>query len=62
VRRSSLWYAATYPKDVDRLVVADMAGVLHRMSLAKLAANRWLGNVLAGVPGPARSSAAGWTR
>ena len=47
----SLWYAATYPKDVDRLVVADMAGVLHRMSLAKLAANRWLGNVLAGVPG-----------
>jgi pimeloyl-ACP methyl ester carboxylesterase len=48
----ALWYAATYPTDVDRLVIADIAGVLQRMSLAKFAANRWLDNVLGAFPGP----------
>jgi pimeloyl-ACP methyl ester carboxylesterase len=50
----SLWYAATYPRDVERLVLIDVAGVLHRMSLAKLAANRWLADVLGGLPVPGR--------
>ncbi len=31
----SLWYAATYPRDLERLILVDAAGVLHRSALTQ---------------------------
>jgi pimeloyl-ACP methyl ester carboxylesterase len=49
----ALRYAGTYPEDVERLVVADVPGVLHRLSYTSRLAASGTGALLRGVPLPA---------
>lgn len=49
----ALRYAGTYPEDVERLVVADVPGVLHRLSYTSRLAASGTGALLPGVPLPA---------
>ncbi len=37
----ALAYAATYPREVERLVVIDAAGVLHRVAMSRYMAREW---------------------
>lgn len=48
----ALRYAGTYPEDVERLVVADVPGVLHRLSYTSRLAASGTGALLGGVPLP----------
>ncbi|MEN8170096.1 MAG: alpha/beta hydrolase [Pseudomonadota bacterium] len=38
----ALRYVATYPQTVEKLVLVDVAGVLHRMAYARQLANGWV--------------------
>lgn len=38
-----LRYSADYPQDVDRLILVDVAGVLHRMAYVRILAAAWVG-------------------
>jgi len=49
----ALRYAGTHPEDVQRLVVADVPGVLHRLSYASKLAAGGTAALLPGVPLPA---------
>lgn len=49
----ALRYAGTYPADVERLVVADVPGILHRLSYTSRLAANGTGALLPGVPLPA---------
>ena len=44
----ALRYAAEYPADVERLALADVAGVLHRMAYARMLASAWSGQEIGG--------------
>lgn len=49
----ALRYAGTHPEDVQRMVVADVPGVLHRLSYTSRLAAGGTGALLPGVPLPA---------
>lgn len=49
----ALRYAGTYPEDVERLVAADVPGVLHRLSYTSRLAASGTGALLRGIPLPA---------
>ncbi|MDA1118599.1 MAG: alpha/beta hydrolase, partial [Proteobacteria bacterium] len=49
----ALRYAATHPDDVQRLVVADVPGVLHRLSYMSRLASGGAAALLPGIPLPA---------
>jgi pimeloyl-ACP methyl ester carboxylesterase len=41
----ALRYAATYPEQVEKLVLIDVAGVLHRMAYARQLARGWMHSI-----------------
>lgn len=41
----ALRYAATYPQQIEKLILVDVAGVLHRMAYARQLARGWVSSI-----------------